>query len=644
MVSVVIENVIPELDCGQFPVKRIVGDSLEVRADIVAGDNEVVRAALTYRAKRTSSWSVIPMSLLKNDTWTGAFVMQVVGLYEYTIEAWVDKLSTLTRRIQSRANASEEVLLEIADLRTLMSSVTLKVHGVERSDLVSWSERIANCGSNVPKVLEILVDNQFISLMARYVRSTVSRYKTLEVVVDDKKAGFATWYEMFHRSQGRREGQSATFKDCENRLDEIRNMGFDTIYFPPVHPIGHTNRRGKNNAGPASESEPGSPWAIGDEQGGHTTINPSLGTMEDFAHFVDSARALGIDVALDLAFQCSPDHPYVKEHPDWFLHRSDGSIRYAENPPKKYLDIYPLNFDTDNSNELWHELFNIVLFWINKGIRVFRVDNPHTKPIAFWRWLIREIKQTHPETIFLAEAFTRPKLMKYLAKLGFTESYTYFAWKNSKQELEEFLKEFVLSDVSEYYRGNLFANTPDILTEFLQKGGRPAFKIRLVLAATLSSIYGIYNGYELCENRAKAAGSEEYLDSEKYQYKVWDWDRPGNIKEFIRKINAIRRENPSLQQSFNLHLLRSDNNNILFFGKWNHDLSNVILVAVNLDPFASHDSTVIVPTQELRIDTGQTYLVRDLITDSVYKWKGESNYVKLDPAIEPAHILLLERK
>jgi starch synthase (maltosyl-transferring) len=426
-------------------------------------------------------------------------------------------------------------------------------------------------------------------------------------------------------------------------LPEIAEMGFDVIYLPPIHPIGKTNRRGKNNAGPAKAGEPGSPWAIGSADGGHKAINPDLGTMEDFLRFVNSTRKLGMDVAIDLAFQCSPDHPYVREHPNWFSHTQNGEIRYAENPPKKYYDIYPLCFDCEGSVELWEELLNVTLFWVRKGIKIFRVDNPHTKPFGFWTWLIDEVKKVEPEATFLSEAFTRPKVMKYLAKLGFTESYTYFAWKNSKWELTEFLNEFVISDSNEYYRGNFFTNTPDILTEYLQKGGPPAFKIRLVLAATLSSLYGIYNGYELCENRARESGSEEYLDSEKYQYKVWDWNRPGNIKDYIKRINKIRRENVALQDTKNLRILRSDNDNIFFYGKWSSDHSNAVMVAVNLDPFNVHDSTVYAPVSEFGFSPNQTYSVRDLITDSLFRWNGQANYVKLDPNFQPAHIFRVEK-
>jgi starch synthase (maltosyl-transferring) len=643
--QVEIENVHPKLDCGEFPVKRVKGELLEVRADILSTGQEAVGAEVLYKSRSDSEWSNALMIPLGNDAWSGHFSLESVGRYEFTIRAWVDNLSILSNRIPKwTENENEDILSDIETVKaTLDSALASSPTENAKQEIASWLAKITSASNNREKVLESLNDLNFKRAAEQYFRSHITQHKTLEIVVDPESARFASWYEMFHRSQGTREDQSATFSDCERRLPEIAEMGFDVIYLPPIHPIGKTNRRGKNNAGPAKAGEPGSPWAIGSADGGHKAINPDLGTMEDFLRFVNSTRKLGMDVAIDLAFQCSPDHPYVREHPNWFSHTQNGEIRYAENPPKKYYDIYPLCFDCEGSVELWEELLNVTLFWVRKGIKIFRVDNPHTKPFGFWTWLIDEVKKVEPEATFLSEAFTRPKVMKYLAKLGFTESYTYFAWKNSKWELTEFLNEFVISDSNEYYRGNFFTNTPDILTEYLQKGGPPAFKIRLVLAATLSSLYGIYNGYELCENRARESGSEEYLDSEKYQYKVWDWNRPGNIKDYIKRINKIRRENVALQDTKNLRILRSDNDNIFFYGKWSSDHSNAVMVAVNLDPFNVHDSTVYVPVSEFGFSPNQTYSVRDLITDSLFRWNGQANYVKLDPNFQPAHIFRVEK-
>lgn len=578
------------------------------------------------------------------DRWSGNFVSDSIGLYEFYIEAWTDRFATLLTAIEKWSAAGEDVTADLEEMRKLLESATESSRQEATRAISNIIDRI-NGKLDVPSLVKMLENEDLGTIVNDLIQKRDLCSSALySVVVDPPKARFSAWYEMFHRSQGTIPGKSATFADCEKRLDDIKKMGFDVIYLPPIHPIGTTNRRGPNNMQKAEPGDPGSPWAIGSMGGGHDSVNRDLGTLEDFKQFVASAREKGIDVALDLAFQCSPDHPYVWQHPDWFRKRKDGTIRYAENPPKRYYDIYPLDFDTAKWQELWDELARVVFFWIQNGVKIFRADNPHTKPTGFWEWLIQEVKSRHPDTIFLSEAFTRPKSMKLLAKLGFSQSYTYFTWKNSKYELIDFLNEFVLSEVSEYYRGNFFTNTPDILHEFLQKGGRPAFKIRLVLAATLSSAYGIYNGFEICENKPMAPGSEEYADSEKYQYKVWDWDRPGNIRDYIGKINAIRKNNDALQETKNLRILNSDSEHILFYGKWTKDKSNAILIAVNLDPFSTHESTVHVPISELGIDPPTPYTVRDLITGSEYTWKGEMNYVRLDPSVEPAHIFLVENR
>jgi starch synthase (maltosyl-transferring) len=639
--SIAIEDVYPEVDGGLFPAKRVVGDTMEVWADIFKLGHDVIRARLKFQ-EGSSDWQAVPMEYFDNDRWVGRFRLESPGTYRYTIEAWTDRFGGVLQGLGKWLSADEDVTADLETLRDLVLRAAAKADETDRAVLDGLA---AGLPSQTPReALDALGKPKVIDLMTSHgEREDLVRYRTLGVVVDPKVAANAAWYEMFHRSQGKVPGRSATFGDCEKRLSEIHRMGFDVIYLPPIHPIGETNRRGPNNAPTAGPGDPGSPWAIGSERGGHTSVNPDLGTIDDFVHFVGAARALDMDVALDLAFQCSPDHPYVKEHPEWFYHRSDGTIRYAENPPKKYQDIYPLFFGDENSTELWEELLRVTLFWVEKGVRQFRVDNPHTKPAHFWEWLIGSVKEKHPDVVFLAEAFTHPKPMKLLAKLGFSQSYTYFAWKNKKAELTELMNQFAISGAAEYYRGNFFTNTPDILTEYLQKGGRPAFQIRLVLAATLSPLYGIYNGYELCENRAVAPGSEEYLDSEKYQYKVWDWDRPGNIKGYIATVNMARRENPALHAARNLHILRADDENIFFYGWWTPDRSNVVLVAVNLDPSAPHDSMVFVPIEELGIKPSEPYTVRDLLTGGEFRWTGEANYVRLDPRVAPAHILVVKR-
>jgi starch synthase (maltosyl-transferring) len=465
------------------------------------------------------------------------------------------------------------------------------------------------------------------------------------VVVDRERARFGTWYEMFPRSCAADPGRYGTFRDCEARLPYIADMGFDVLYLPPIHPVGHTNRKGKNNSPAARPQEPGSPWAIGSEVGGHKAVDPELGTLQDFRRLIDKAKEHSIEIALDIAFQCSPDHPYVTEHPTWFHRRPDATIQYAENPPKKYEDTYSLDFETEDWQELWEEMKSIVLFWIEQGVRIFRVDNPHTKPFAFWEWLIDEVKRDHPEVILLSEAFTRPKIMYRLAKLGFTQSYTYFAWRNTSWELTQYFTELTQTEVRQHFRPHLWPNTPDILTEYLQSGGRPAFMARLVLAATLGANYGIYGpAFELCESRPREPGSEEYLDSEKYEIKRWDLDRPDSLKEFIARVNRIRRENPALQSDWHLSFHRVDNEQLICYSKRTEDGANVILVAVNLDPHYTQSGWVELDLEELGLDSTQPYQVHDLLGDARYLWNGPHNYVELNPHVLPAHIFRLRRR
>jgi starch synthase (maltosyl-transferring) len=468
--------------------------------------------------------------------------------------------------------------------------------------------------------------------------------RVLPLRADRERARFGAWYEMFPRSAAPRDGRGSTLREAEVRLPEIAAMGFDIVYLPPVHPIGTTHRKGRNNTLRAESGDPGSPWAIGAAAGGHKAVEPSLGTLEDFDHFVAAAKGHGLEIALDIAFQCSPDHPYVREHPEWFRKRPDGTIQYAENPPKKYQDIYPFDFECEDWRGLWEELKGVVVFWAERGVRVFRVDNPHTKPFRFWEWLIARVQEAFPDAVFLAEAFTRPKVMQWLAKAGFTQSYTYFTWRNTKAELTEYLTELTATDVREYLRGNLFANTPDILHEYLQFGGRPAFQTRLVLAATLGASYGIYGpGYELCDGNA-VPGTEEYVDSEKYQVRVWDRDRPGHIRDFVTRVNAIRRGHPALQYDHRLRFHEAENERILFYSKTSPDGADVVLVAVNLDPHHVQESWIRVPIEEIGIPAGRPYQAHDLLSDSRFLWDGARSFVRLDPHICPAHIFVIRRK
>jgi len=640
--SIVIENVYPELDSGRYPVKRVLGERFEVEADIFKEGHDAIRAVLKYRGQ-PSHWRETPMEPIGNDRWRGSFPLEENRRYVYTIEAFPDPFRTWVQEVAKKAETGQDVTSELLEGAELIRQAGGRASGEDRAVLLKYVRFLKDAPTQQDAVT-LVIESALDALMSRHLdRSAATTYdRELEVVVDRPRARVGAWYEMFPRSQGRTPGRNATFKECEARLPEIQAMGFDVIYLPPIHPIGRAHRKGRNNTPAATSDEPGSPWAIGNEHGGHKSVAPDLGTLEDFRRFVQAVRSRSMEVALDLAIQCSPDHPYVREHPEWFYKRPDDTIKYAENPPKKYEDIYPLNFYCPAWRALWDEIKSILLHWIGCGVKIFRVDNPHTKPVYFWEWLIREIQEEHPDVIFLSEAFTRPTMMKILAKVGFTQSYTYFTWRNFKQELIDYLTELTRSEMKEYFRGNLFTNTPDILPEILQQGGPPAFKMRLVLAATLSSTYGIYNGFELCENAA-IPGTEEYLNSEKYEHKVWDWDRPGNIKDYITRVNQIRRDHPALALYENLTFYPAEDDNVLFYGKMTPAKNDVILVAVNLDPFAPHESVVHVPLDEIGLGEDETYEMHELITGTRSLWKGATHRIALDPAVEPAAIFEFRR-
>lgn len=642
---IVIERVTPQADCGRFPVRRIAGEDILVGADIHADGHDVLAAVVLCRREGEKKWKETPMSPADpgNDYWEGRFSVDLPGAYEYTVEAWVDAFGSWRDWVERKFKAGEDVLSELPEGAKLLHHAILKASPEDAEFLRKKIELLAK-SENLSSRFEAALDPELREVMSRHPdRSRSGIYEPLlRLRAERLRARFGTWYEMFPRSAGTDPSRGASFKEAERRLPDIAAMGFDVLYLAPIHPISKSFRRGKNNSPQARPGEPGSPWAIGSSEGGHTAVHPGLGTLEDFDRFLAEAARHGLEIALDIALQCSPEHPYVREHPGWFRHRSDGTIRYAENPPKKYYDIYPLEFECEDWKGLWKEMREIFLFWAARGVRIFRVDNPHTKPYHFWQWLIAEIKEAYPDAIFLSEAFTRPKVMKHLAKLGFTQSYTYFTWRNEKRELADYLTELTRSGMEEYFQPNFFTNTPDILPPVLQKGGRPAFKMRLVLAATLSPSYGIYNGFELCENQA-VPGTEEYLDSEKYEIKVRDWNGPGNIKDLVSKVNSARRENPALRELKNLEFLPCDNENILFYAKATGDKSNVLLIAVNLDPFRVQEGGVSVPLDKIGLPPGSRFKVRDLLTDSVYVW-SDKNFVRLDPQREPAHILRVEGK
>jgi len=638
---VIIENVQPEVDHGRFPIKRTVGEEVVVTADIFTDGHDAVAAVLLYREAGASTWDEVPMTHLGNDAWTAAFEVRSQQAWQYTIDAWVDHFRTWRLGFEKKVAAGK---VEPVDLLTGAELVEQAVSRVPKGTAKTVKAWAAKLRTGDEAATRAALDDELVALMAAHPdRRDAARYRReLEVQVDRERGRFSAWYEMFPRSCAFEPGKHGTLKDCEARLPYVASMGFDILYLPPIHPIGMAHRKGRNNNPVAEPGEAGSPWAIGGEAGGHKSVHPDLGTVEDLRSLVEAARAHGIDVALDYALQCSPDHPYVKEHPQWFKWRPDGTVQYAENPPKKYQDIYPINFECDDWRALWDELKSILLFWIDQGIRVFRVDNPHTKPFRFWEWCIAEVRRQHPDVVFLSEAFTRPKVMYQLAKLGFTQSYTYFAWRNSKQELTDYFTELTQTPVREFFRPNPWPNTPDILTEALQYGGRPTFVTRVTLASMLSASYGIYGpAYELGEHVAVRHGSEEYLNSEKYEVRFWNREDPNSLAPYIARLNQIRRAHPALQFDHRLLFHRTDNDEIIAFTKTTPDLDDVILVIVNLDPHHVQSGWTDLSLEALGIPDDAPYEAHDLLTDAHYFWRGRRNFVMLDPYNGPAHVLHL---
>jgi len=642
---VVIERVRPEVNCGRFAIKRVVGDNVVVEADVFADSHDQLACRVLYWDGTQPEPSSSRMKSSGNDCWRGEFRVSRVGSYRYTIEAWIDRFATWRGDLMARIGAAQDLAVELLIGADLIDDSANLAAGQDALALRDWARRLRE-SANQKSGTSVALEEELLDVIKRYPdQHLASRYdKELPLVVDRPKARFSTWYEVFPRSCAPEAGRHGTFRDCEASLPYIASMGFDVLYLPPVHPIGSSFRKGKNNSIAAQPGDVGSPWAIGSAEGGHKTIHLQLGTLEDFRHLVSAAAQHGLEVALDIAFQCSPDHPYAHEHPEWFRKRPDGTIQYAENPPKKYQDIYPLNFETAESLALWEELKSVLQFWIAQGVRIFRVDNPHTKAFPFWQWVIEEIKSQYPDVIFLAEAFTRPHVMYWLAKLGFSQSYTYFAWRNSKPELTAYFTELTRSDVREYFRPNLWPVTPDILPEFLQVGGRPAFMIRLVLAATLGASYGIYGpAFELCENTPIDPGSEEYLNSEKYELKHWDRSAAWNLKDFIARINRIRSENPALQNDHSLRFHETDNPVLLCYSKATDDLSNIIIVVVNLDAFHAQTGWVNLDLSSLGLDANRAFQAHDLLGGGRYLWHGARNYAELTPESLPAHIMHVRR-
>ncbi len=642
--KLVIENVQPNVDGGRYAAKRVVGDLVTVQATIYKDGHDLIAGRICYKGPDDRAWRHAPMEYDINfDRCAGVFPVDRIGPWTFTVEAWVDVFVTWRVALEKKHIAGRDVLMELTEGAELVDKAMRREKGERRATLKRYASDLRDVQQPVEQRVGAALSEELAAAMCTYVdQDTLTRCdRMLPLVVDRERARFGSWYEMFPRSQGTEPGQHGTFRDAERRLPELAERGFDIIYLPPIHPIGHTNRKGRGNTLQAEPRDPGSPWAIGSKEGGFTAVEPQLGTIEDFEQFVEATRSHGMEVALDYALQCSPDHPWVMEHPEWFFIGVDGTIKYAENPPKKYEDIYPLNFWSENYAELWEACRDIFLFWIERGVKVFRVDNPHTKPYAFWEWVLGEIRRDHPDVIFLSEAFTRPARMKGLAKLGFTQSYTYFTWRNSALELRDYLTELTTTNMREFFRPNFFANTPDILHEYLQHGGRPAFRVRLLLAATLSPSYGIYSGFELCENTPQRSGSEEYLHSEKYEIRVRDWNAPGNINADIERINRIRRDNPALQLLDNLSFEVSENPDVLFYRKSAPD--NDLFIAVNLQPHDIRETMVHVPVHRLGLSDSEPYVVEDLLSGDRYTWQGSRNYVRLDPQREPGHVLRLVR-
>jgi starch synthase (maltosyl-transferring) len=595
-----IERIWPQIDGGRYPVKRTLGARVDVWATLVRDGHAVLGGALRYRPAGTRRWREAPLQAIPEDLdrWHGSFVVDRLGRWQFGVVAWVDHVASWKRELERKVEAGQEDLTsELSEGAALLGLDSLTVEQGLAADAGDRSE---------PTVAD----------------------ETLEIVVDSERAAFGSWYELFPRSWG-------GFAGVEKLLPEFAELGFDVLYLPPIHPIGRTHRKGRNNAPVARRADPGSPWAIGSELGGHTALHPDLGSAQDFARLTERASELGIAIALDFAIQCSPDHPWLREHPDWFHRRPDGTLKYAENPPKRYQDIYNVNFDTEDWRALWSALRDVVLHWVSQGVTVFRVDNPHTKPIAFWEWLIAEVQTSHPETVFLAEAFTRPAMTAMLAKAGFSQSYTYFTWRNTKAELTSYMIELTRSELPQFFRPNFFANTPDILHAYLAEGGPPAFEARLMLAATLSPTYGIYSGFERCENVPLGEASEEYLNSEKYEVKKRSLRGP--LLSLIGRLNAIRRANPALQTLDNLTFLETENEHLIAYLKRSGD--NIVITCVNLDARAPHEGVVVVPPA-----TGlpAAFDVSDLLGDAVFTWRVGSNYVRLEPGLQQAHLLRVE--
>lgn len=654
---VTIERVSPNIENGRFPIKRIVGETVRVEAAIYCDGHDELKARLLFRHEKDRDFQILPLNHIGNDIWEATFTVQELGFYFFTVDACIDRYQTWKRDIVKKWDAGQDITVDLMRVEQIFKLWESQVSGGDQGFLKKKLEIVpamkkATVRRTREHLFRSLLDDDYLNALSRNIKDEVSyaqftkpEDQALPVKVERLKASFSAWYEFFPRSTAFEPEKHGTFQTAAKFLEYVADLGFDVVYLPPIHPIGTTFRKGKNNSTTTEKNDVGSPWAIGSSEGGHDAIHPALGTFKDFEIFTEKSKSLGMEVALDFAIQCSPDHPYVKSHPEWFKKRPDGTIQYAENPPKKYQDIYPLDFECADWKNLWEEMKRVVLFWVDKGVSIFRVDNPHTKPFRFWEWLISEVQKDHPDVLFLAEAFTRPHVMKHLAKVGFTQSYTYFTWRNYKSDIAQYFYELNHTEQAEYFRPNLWPNTPDILSEILVRGWKPAFVQRFVLAATLSGNYGIYGpAYELCINQPFHHDSEEYLFSEKYELKQWDLKSQHSIAPIIKRINKIRREHPAIKNNRSIKFYHISNEQMIAYSKSSVDGKDIIIVIVNLDPYHKQSGFFDFPGYDFGIQDWETYQVHDLFTGARYFWKGFKNYVELDPQHFPAHIFHLKKK
>lgn len=640
---VIITNVAPQVNHGQYPAKAVIQEEFIISADIFTDGHDEVSASVLLKHRKDRTWKELPMQFISNDRWELPIHPDKLGFYQFQVQGWIDHFTTWRKGLVKKYEAGQDIRVELEIGAGLIMEAAGRATAKEKTALAQMARQLTAAEDNEAAIL-IATNDKLAAAMTRFRdKELVTLYpEVLQFEVEIKRAAFSTWYELFPRSASREPGVHGTFRDVKRLLPRIAEMGFDTLYFPPIHPIGEQKRKGRNNSLTALPEDPGSPWAIGNRMGGHKAIHPQLGTMNDFQDLLKEARKFGIEIAMDIAYQCAPDHPYVKEHPEWFRWRPDGTVQYAENPPKKYEDILPFNFETEDWQALWEELRSVILFWIDKGVTVFRVDNPHTKSFAFWEWMIPEVRKDFPQVIFLAEAFTRPRVMERLAKAGFNQSYTYFTWRNTKKEIEQYMRELTQTEMRYFFRPNFWPNTPDILPPELTYGGETAHLRRLILAATLSSNYGLYGPVYEFGFTQPMPGKEEYIDNEKYEIRHWDWNAWTKIREVITRVNRIRKENPALQTTWNIEFAETTNDQIVCYCKADRQTGNRLIIAVNLDSHNTQGGHVKLPLEHLGLVSGEQFTVRDLLSGDKYRWQGEWNYVQLNPYEMPAHILLID--